>query len=36
MKASTFGYYNIVLKLLKFGANPRLKNDNSESALALS
>ena len=35
-KAATFGYYNIVLKLLKFGANPRHKNNNGESALALS
>ena len=36
MKAATFGYFDIVLKLLKFGANPRLKNNNGESALALS
>ena len=36
MKASAFGYYNIVCKLLKFGANPRHKNNNGESALALS
>lgn len=36
MKAATFGYYNIVCKLLRFGANPRLKNSNEESALALS
>jgi len=36
MKAATFGYFQIVLKLLKFGANPRLKNDRDESALALS
>lgn len=36
MKAATFGYYDIVLKLLKYGANPRTKNNYGESALALS
>lgn len=36
MKAATFGYYEIVLKLLKFGANPRIRNNFGESALALS
>ncbi|CAI2364852.1 unnamed protein product [Moneuplotes crassus] len=36
MKAATHGYYNIVLKLLKYGANPRTRNNFGESALALS
>lgn len=35
MKASCFGYLNIVWKLLKFGANPRYKNENGDTALSL-
>lgn len=35
MKASMNGHVEIVDTLLKFGANPRLKNEMSETALTI-